>query len=127
MFDMQWLKLYWTDTPLIVGATIGVLINHLGFWSLNANRIVYVIEEQGAIEKYGFAYGTLRAHAECGEERFSVEYHQADNKVWYEIYAFSKPKHILAKLGYPFSRRLQKRFASESMKAMVDAVNNERI
>ncbi len=127
MFEIQWLKLCWTDTPIIVGVTIGVWVNHLSFWSLNANRIVYVMEEKGEIEKYGFAYGTLLAHAECGEERFSVEYHQADNKVWYDLYAFSKPKHILAKLGYPFSRRLQKRFASESKKAMVNAVNNGRI
>lgn len=127
MFDIEWLRLCRTDAPIAVDGVVGVLVNHLGFWSLNANRIVYVMEEEGEIEKYGFAYGTLPEHAERGEERFSVEYHHADNQVWYDIYAFSRPNHLLAKMGYPFCRRLQKRFAEESKKAMVRAVNGARI
>lgn len=127
MFDMPWLRLCWTDTPVEVGRAVGVLVNHLGFWSLNANRIVYLIEGEGEIEKYGFAYGTLKEHAERGEERFSVEYHRTNNQIWYDIYAFSRPNHMLAKMGYPFSRRLQKRFALESKRAMLRAVDRGRI
>ncbi len=127
MFGMEWLKLCWTDTPIVEGATVGIIVRHLGFWSLNACRIVYVIEEKSKIERYGFAYGTLPAHAERGEERFSVEYHQADGKVWYDLYAFSKPRHALALAGYPVSRLLQKCFVKESKKAMVKAVNHGRI
>ena len=40
-----------------------------------------------------------------------VEWHQADNSVWYDLYAFSQPNQWLARLGYPVVRRLQKRFA----------------
>ncbi len=127
MFDFDWLKLCWPDTLIVEGATVGILVQHLGFWSLNACRIVYLIEERGEIERYGFAYGTLPAHAERGEERFTVEYHQASGKVWYDLYAFSRPRHALARAGYPVSRLLQRRFAAESKRAMFKAANQERI
>ena len=127
MFDCAWLTLCWPDTPIVEGATVGILVRHLGFWSLNACRIVYLIEERGEIERYGFAYGTLPAHVERGEERFSVEYHRAEGKVWYDLYAFSRPRHALARAGYPISRLLQRRFAAGSKRAMVKAANHERI
>lgn len=127
MFDIGWLSLCWPDTPLVAGEIVAVLVNHLSFWSLNANRIVYVFEEESEVEKFGFAYGTLPSHAERGEERFTVEYHLADRRVWYDIYAFSRPNHILAKLGYPFCRRLQKRFAQESKRAMARAVSGRSL
>jgi uncharacterized protein (UPF0548 family) len=127
MFDFAWLNLCWTDTPIVEGATVGIVVRHFGFWSLNACRIVYLIEGKGEVERFGFAYGTLPDHVERGEERFMVEYHRTDGKVWYDLYAFSKPRHALAQVGYPVSRFLQKRFARESKKAMVKAVNHERI
>ncbi len=71
-------------------------------------------------QKYGFAYGTLEGHAEFGEERFTVEYNPADQSVWYDLYAFSRPG-LAAGIGYPFSRALQKRFAKDSMAAMQNA------
>jgi len=60
MFDMPWIELCWPDTPIKTGATVAVLVSHLGFWSLNACRIVYEIDERGDSEKFGFAYGTCR-------------------------------------------------------------------
>lgn len=125
MFEMSWVELCWTNTPVKVGENVAALIKHFGFWSLNASRIVYVIEEKGEIEKYGFAYGTLTEHGEKGEERFTVEFHQANKEVWYDLYAFSKPKHILAAIGYPLSRMLQKQFAVESKKSMLRAVKGK--
>ena len=74
------------------------------------------------MQRYGFAYGTLPEHAESGEERFTVEWHEADDAVWYDIVAFSRPQQLLARLGYPFARRLQKRFARDSAAAMQIAV-----
>jgi uncharacterized protein (UPF0548 family) len=67
-----WVRLCWPDTPLEVGATVGVLARHYRFWSLNSARIVYVIEESGEVERFGFGYGTLPGHGERGEERFLV-------------------------------------------------------
>jgi uncharacterized protein (UPF0548 family) len=121
MFDMPWIDLCWPDTPIKVGAAVAVLISHFGFWSLNACRIVYEIEEHGPCEKYGFAYGTLPEHGERGEERFSVEYHAGDQSVWYDLYAFSRPG-PMARLAYPLARALQKRFARDSKAAMRRAI-----
>ncbi|HTG87378.1 MAG TPA: DUF1990 domain-containing protein, partial [Pyrinomonadaceae bacterium] len=80
---------------------------------------VYVIDEP---ERFGFAYGTLAQHAERGEERFTVEWNRKDETVWYDILAASQPG-PMARLGYPYARRLQKRFAQDSMKAMKRAVS----
>jgi uncharacterized protein (UPF0548 family) len=80
------------------------------------------VDEQGPVQRFGFAYGTLPGHAESGEERFTVAWHEADGAVWYDILAFSRPQQLLARLGYPFARRLQKRFARGSAAAMQRAV-----
>jgi uncharacterized protein (UPF0548 family) len=122
MFEMPRVELCWPDTPIQAGANVAVLVTHFGTWSLNAARIVYVIEEHGTRERFGFAYGTLKQHAERGEERFSVELHADDGSVWYDLYAFSRPN-LLAGLGYPLARSLQKRFARESKSAMQKAVS----
>ncbi len=123
MFDFAWITLCFDDTPIEVGQTVAILVRHFGFWSLNAARIVYVLHETNqGIEKFGFAYGTLTEHAERGEERFSVEYHKADESVWYDLYAFSQPNNILARMGYPAGRYLQKQFAIASKMAMQRAI-----
>lgn len=121
-FDLGWVSIVPRDTPVEVGRTVAVQAKTFGFWSLSACRIVYVIDEQESVRKFGFAYGTLPDHVECGEERFTIEWNnQTDNSVWYDIYAFSRPQHPLVKLGFPIARRLQKRFARESLATMVRA------
>jgi len=119
MFNIGWLQLCWPDAPIEAGSTVAVLARHLGFWSLNACRIVSVIDEDGARRRYGFIYGTLPDHAERGQEQFAVEWRGEDDSVWYDILAYSRPNLLLTKLGYPFVRLLQKRFARESMDAML--------
>lgn len=123
MFNLGWVELWRRDTPIEVGATVAVLVRTLGLWSLNASRIVYVTDDAGAIARFGFAYGTLPDHAERGEERFTVEWHRSDDSVWYDLLAFSRPSHPLARLGYRYARRLQRRFAVDSMRAMVATVH----
>jgi uncharacterized protein (UPF0548 family) len=123
MFEMEWIEIAPKDAPIVEGSCVAIIVRHFGFWSLNASRIVYVIEEHGALERFGFAYGTLPRHVEQGEERFSVEYHSEDNSVWYDLFAFSRPRHLFARLGSPISRQLQKRFARDSLKAMKRVVN----
>jgi uncharacterized protein (UPF0548 family) len=126
MFEMPWVKLCWPNTPPQVGATVGVLVSHLGFWSLNACRIVYLIEDHGVCERFGFAYGTLAEHPEIGEERFSVELLSEDQSVWYDLYAFSRPGSPLARLARPYARKLQRRFARDSNARMKTAVEDTR-
>jgi len=47
MFSMPWLRLYWPTTPIEVGATVAIAVEHFGFHSLNAARIVYVVDDDG--------------------------------------------------------------------------------
>jgi uncharacterized protein (UPF0548 family) len=96
----------------------------VGVWWLNACRIVYAVDEAGPISKFGFAYGTLPGHVESGEERFLVEWDRGDDAVWYDILAFSRPHHVLTRLGYPVVRRLQRRFGRDSAAAMLRAVGS---
>ena len=96
-------------------STVVVVSRQAGLWALNASRIVYAIDTPGPTRRCGFAYGTLPGHAERGEERFLVEWQTADDAVWYDILAFSRPRHPLAILGLPITRRvaapLRPRFA----------------
>src|SRR5581483_7287981 len=85
MFQLPWVTIYPPRPPLREGSVVAILARGLGFWVLNASRIVYLIGDAGQIEKYGFAYGTLSAHVEKGEERFSVEWRHNDDSVWFEI------------------------------------------
>ena len=122
MFNLGWIQLYPPEAAAAVGTVVGVLARHLGFFSLNGCRVVYVVDEDAPVRRYGFAYGTLPNHAEQGEERFTIEW-QSDDSVWYDILAFSRCNHPLAMVGYPMTRVLQKRFARDSKGAMMRAVS----
>lgn len=118
-FELGWVTIVPPGKPLQAGTTVAVRAKVFGFWTLNAARIVYVIDEREADKaRFGFAYGTLPDHVERGEERFTVEW-CADDSVWYDIYAFSRPKHPLARLAFPITRRLQQRFVRDSLAVML--------
>ncbi len=125
MFSMPWVNLHWQSAPIVVGTDVAVSVHHFGFYSLNACRIVYLVDEEGPVKRFGFAYGTLAEHAESGEERFTVERNRAADTVWYDLLAFSRPRQMLARLGYPLSRSLQKRFAEGSKAAMINAASGK--
>lgn len=126
MFRLGWVETHGTAAvpivPIVPGQEVAVLANLFGTWWLNACRIVYVVDEVAPVRRYGFAYGTLPDHAERGEERFTVEWRREDDSVWYDLLAFSRPGHWMARLAYPVARRFQRRFAADSMAAMKRAV-----
>lgn len=123
MFDFGWCRVYPPEAPAAVGTTVAVVARHFGFWSANASRVVYALdEEHDGVRRVGFAYGTLPGHGARGEERFLVEWRRSDDRVWYDLYAFSRPGHPLARLGRPLARALQRRFARDSKRAMAAAV-----
>ena len=68
-FRLGWVQTHPPDTPLKVGQVVAVLARIFGFWWQSACRIVYVVDEEGAVQRFGFAYGTLPEHPESGEER----------------------------------------------------------
>jgi uncharacterized protein (UPF0548 family) len=122
MFNLGWIHLYSSSTPIIPGENVAVLASYFHCYWLNACRIVYTIDEDGPVKRFGFAYGTLEDHAESGEERFLVEWNRENDEVWYDLLAFSRPNQFLSRMGYPFTRRAQKKFAADSKAAMVRAV-----
>jgi len=123
MFDLGWVKLCRPNAQIEAGATVAVLVHHFGFWSLHSARVVYLLDEDDVRgRRVGFAYGTLPAHGERGEERFSIEWRREDDSVWYDLLAFSRPAAFLAKLGAPLARALQRRFARDSLRVMAHAV-----
>ena len=122
MFELGWVELCWPEAPLQVGSVVAVLARALGLWTLNACRIVYLVDEVGELARFGFAYGTLPGHIERGEERFWVQWNRADDSVWYDMLAFSRPNKLIARIGYPIARHYQSRFARGSIEAMRRAV-----
>ena len=123
MFDLGWVSLCWPEAEIEVGTTVAVLARHFGFWSLHPARIVFLVEDDDArMRRIGFAYGTLQGHGERGEETFIIEWLHADDSVWYDLRSFSRPGQPLTALGYPVTRMLQRRFARESTRRMLNAV-----
>jgi uncharacterized protein (UPF0548 family) len=121
-FQLSWIELQPSAPPMCEGSTVAILAHHLGFWSLNACRVVQLFSETHEAHRWGFSYGTLDGHSECGEERFIVEMDPTDETVVYEVRAVSRPHAALAWLGYPVARKLQSRFRRESGLALREAV-----
>lgn len=122
VFDTPWVTLTNRDADFKVGATLVLLVRHLGFYSLIGNRVVYLIEEE---RRVGFGYGTLEGHAFAGEERFLVEW-LASGEVVFDLFAFSRPTLALAKAGRPVTRRFQAAGAAQYGAAMQRAVRKGR-
>ena len=121
-YDLTWMQAWSPETPIQTGEVVAILARTLGVWSLNACKIVYIVDESRPILRFGLACGTLPGHAARGEERFLIECDRVDNSVWYDILAFSRPRSFLTWLGYPIVRRTQKRFGRESAAIMLKAV-----
>ena len=127
MFPSPWTKITPAFAPIAVGQVVAMQANALGLWWLNACRIVYVLDEQtDLVRRFGFAYGTLEAHVEQGEEKFSVE-QLADGSVWYDLRAFSRPRFWPVRLAKPVARALQRRFVRDSQESMQRAVAELRV
>jgi uncharacterized protein (UPF0548 family) len=120
-FDLSWVELFPRRAPIAPGTVVAVMVRHLGFWSLNGCRVVYQIGVSGDRD-FGFAYGTLMNHAESGEEIFQVSFRPDTGDVSYTVRAVSRPRAMLATLGYPMVRALQARFRRDSADAVRRAI-----
>lgn len=124
MFDLDWVELMHPAAPVTPGQTVLILAHIWKLYSLSASRVLTMIDtDDGQTKRWGFCYGTLQHHVEQGEERFTVEHRREDDSVWYDILAFSVPRHPLARLGYPLSRAAQRRFARDSKSSMLRAIS----
>jgi len=82
-------------------AEVGLGVGPLRVWA--PCEVVWVVDEP---TRWGFAYGTLDGHPECGEEAFIISTDDAD-QVWFEIRAFSRPAAWYARLGGPVGHLIQ--------------------
>jgi uncharacterized protein (UPF0548 family) len=121
-FDLGWMRVANPEVSIALGQIVVVEAKAFGLWSLNLSRIVETVD---TASRFGFVYATTAHHVEQGEEIFLLELDPADGTVWYHLEAISRPRHPLARLGYPFTRALQHRFARESHRRMRAAVQVE--
>ena len=105
---------YPLDAPLDTGTNVIVTARAGLIHALAPCRIVYTIDEP---DRFGFAYGTLPGHPECGEEAFIVERDHA-GRATFSIVAFSRPAELLARLGRPVARSIQVRVTHAYLDAL---------
>jgi uncharacterized protein (UPF0548 family) len=115
MYDLPWTRVYPAGAPVEAGTTLHTVIHHLGFWSVNPCRVVYVEESPG---RFAFGLGTLPLHSERGEERFLVEMDPDSGRVRFEILGYAGPRHWLAWLGTPYVPFLQRVFGRAALRAV---------
>jgi uncharacterized protein (UPF0548 family) len=99
-----------------------------------AVRVSRVIDERrtradGDEQAWGYSYHTLAGHIERGEITFEVAKHLATGRVVFRIYSFSQTGHIanpIHRWGFRLvGRRLQARFATESLQNMQRMVTEQ--
>jgi uncharacterized protein (UPF0548 family) len=119
MFDLGWVRVVNRSAPIECGQIIAVEVRALGFWSVNLSQILETVDSE---TEFGFLYSTTLHHVEQGEETFLLRFDPATGEVSYELEAVSRPRHFLARAGYPVTRSFQHRFARDSHRRMRQAV-----
>ena len=119
MYDLPWTHVHPPRAPVAEGSVLATVIHHLGFWSINPCRVVYVDERDTPMHRaFSFALGTLPLHSEVGEERFLVEWDRGSGEVRFEILAYAGAWHWMARLGAPYVGMLQRRFGRAAIAAV---------
>ena len=119
MLNLGWINVVPSGTRLAPDANIATLAKFFAGYALQVARVVYVLEDQRDSERrFGFGYGTLPEYVMRGEERFLVSIDEATGDVAFEIYSFSQPSTLFGKLGRPYLKRTQWRFARDSADEM---------
>jgi uncharacterized protein (UPF0548 family) len=104
--------------PPTPGATIAVAAPVGPITAVAVCRIVAVVDES---DRYGFAYGTLPGHPERGEEAFVVE--RRDGGPVFTVVVFWQPAEVLARLGGPVTRHLQRTATTGYLRGLTSFVS----
>jgi uncharacterized protein (UPF0548 family) len=121
-FDLGWVQIANPVPKIVPGELVAVEAHTACLWSISLNRIVEIVNSP---TRFGFLYTTTACHVEQGQERFVIELDAESESVFYLIEAISRPRHILARIGYPFSRAMQHRFARDSHSRMSRSVKRD--
>ena len=119
-FAPEWTMSMCPPAPIARGIVVAYAARVLGLWWSYGCRILEVIDEP---TRYGFVYGTVAGHAECGEERFLDEFDGDD--VVFSLFAMSRPGRWFSWPGLPIARRAQARFRSTATTSMREAVRGD--
>ena len=119
MFDLGWVRVVNAAAPIACGQVVAVEVHSLGLWTVNLSQIMETVDEE---TRFGFLYSTTLQHVEQGEEIFLLRFDPATGEVNYELEAVSRPRAILARIGYPVTRHFQHRFARDSHGRMLRVV-----
>ncbi|HVN37999.1 MAG TPA: DUF1990 domain-containing protein [Myxococcota bacterium] len=117
-FEVPWLTFH-RSGPVAQGQGVATVLSIAGIWFVNPCRVVYT--ELDRPDRVAFGYGTLRGHAESGEEQFRVSFDPVTDQVSYSLSAFSRPALLATRVAYPLARRVQARFAADSARALAQA------
>jgi uncharacterized protein (UPF0548 family) len=101
------------DDQVAPGLTFALVVPLPVGFATGAGRVICVTDQP---EEFGFAYGTLPAHPEQGEEAFHVA--RDGGRLIFTVIAFSRPRHFAARLGGPVTRALQLRATRSYLCAM---------
>jgi uncharacterized protein (UPF0548 family) len=110
-FDLGWVGVVNAVPRIALGELVAVEAHTAFLWSINFSRVVEVVDSP---TRFGFMYTTTAFHVEEGQERFVIDFDPESESVTYLIEAVSRSRHLLARIGYPFSRATQHRFARDS-------------
>src|SRR5262245_29302628 len=94
-FDLGWLQLHPAGASTEPGTVVILVIQHAGFWSMNAARVLPALRPPPA-HTFEVLYGALVNHAQAGEEVFRVTFDPVSGEVRYTIRAVSRPRTLLA-------------------------------
>jgi uncharacterized protein (UPF0548 family) len=119
MFDLGWVRVANPDASIEPDQTVAVEVQALGLWSLNLSGIRKIVDTP---TRFGFIYATTEMHVEQGEELFLLEFDPSSGDLFYRLEAVSRPRNLLAWLGFPVTRSFQRRFAHDSHRRMKEGV-----
>jgi uncharacterized protein (UPF0548 family) len=105
-FDLGWVQVVNPIAKIAPGELVAVETHTAYLWSISFNRVVEVVDSP---------------------TRFVIDFDPESESVSYLIEAVSRPRHILARVGYPFSRAMQHRFTRDSHARMRRSVIDQLI
>jgi len=108
--------------PVVVGATVLVVLRYGPCTVVVPDRIVAVVDEP---RRFAYAYGTLPGHHERGEESFTVE-HRADDTVRATIRVQATTATLLARAARPVVMGIQEMALRAYLSAIAGHVQADR-
>jgi uncharacterized protein (UPF0548 family) len=106
------------DGPIAVGTNVAFSAPVPAGFVDGTCRIVAVVDES---DRFGFAYGTLPVHPECGEESFLVV-RDTHGSVRFDVHGISRPSLPFVRALSPIADRLQDRAVRRYLSAMQHSV-----